>query len=102
MRSSATISGPLFLRSFVQFAGRKQSFKYEKIILVGGLFVVKLIESSQRHWYFSSRRTVMQIRSALMAAVYQKHLRLSSLGRQRYATGEIVNYLAVVRGCISF
>lgn len=43
LRSAATISGPLFLRSFVQFAGRKESFKYEKIILVGGLFAVKLI-----------------------------------------------------------
>lgn len=96
MRSAATISGPLFLRSFVQFAGRKQSFKYEKFILVGGLFAVKLIESfSQRHWYFNSRRTGMQMRSALMAAVYQKQLRLSSLGRRRHATGEIVNYIAV-------
>lgn len=96
MRSSATVSGPLFLRSFVQFAGRKQSFKYEKFILVGGLFAVKLIESfSQRHWYFNSRRTGMRMRSALMAAVYHKQLQLSSLGRRKHATGEIVNYIAV-------
>jgi ABC-type multidrug transport system fused ATPase/permease subunit len=96
MISSATISGPLFLRSFVQFAGRKQSFKYKKFILVRGLFAVKLIESfSQRHWYFNSRRIGMRMRSTLMAAVYQKQLRLSSLGRRRHATGEIVNYIAV-------
>lgn len=96
MRSAATISAPLFMRSFVQLAGREQSFQNEKIILVGGLFAVKLIESfSQRQWYFNSRRTGMRMRSALMAAVYQKQLRLSSLGRRRHATGEIVNYIAV-------
>uniref|UniRef100_A0A0C9RL63 TSA: Wollemia nobilis Ref_Wollemi_Transcript_12757_5054 transcribed RNA sequence n=1 Tax=Wollemia nobilis TaxID=56998 RepID=A0A0C9RL63_9CONI len=96
LRSVAMISGPLFLRSFVQYAGGKRSFKYEGFILVGGLCVVKIIESlSQRHWYFNSKRVGMKMRSALMAALYQKQLRLSSLGRQRHATGEIVNYIAV-------
>eukprot|EP01018_Ginkgo_biloba_P002831 Gb_14726 [translate_table: standard] len=96
LRSAAMISGPLFLRSFVQFAGGKQHFKYEGFVLVGGLFAVKLIESlSQRHWFFNSRRAGMRMRSALMAAVYQKQLRLSSFGRLRHATGEIVNYIAV-------
>ena len=96
MRSSATISGPLFLRSFVQLAGRKKSFKYEKFILVGGLIIVELIESfSQRHWYFNSRRIGMRMCSALIAAIYQKQLRLSCLGRRRHATGEIVNYITV-------
>lgn len=35
------------------------------------------------------------MRSALMVAVYQKQLKLSSLGRRRHSTGEIVNYIAV-------
>ncbi|KAF2323545.1 hypothetical protein GH714_036028 [Hevea brasiliensis] len=37
----------------------------------------------------------MRMRSALMVAVYQKQLKLSSLGRRRHSTGEIVNYIAV-------
>ncbi|KAL5697476.1 ATP-binding cassette sub- C member 8 [Ranunculus cassubicifolius] len=37
----------------------------------------------------------MRMRSALMAAVYQKQLKLSSIGRRRHSTGEIVNYIAV-------
>ncbi|CBI35972.3 unnamed protein product, partial [Vitis vinifera] len=33
--------------------------------------------------------------SSLMVAVYQKQLKLSSLGRGRHSTGEIVNYIAI-------
>ncbi|CAN8270346.1 unnamed protein product [Cochlearia groenlandica] len=37
----------------------------------------------------------MRIRSALMVAAYRKQLKLSSLGRKRHSSGEIVNYIAV-------
>ncbi|KAL3528640.1 hypothetical protein ACH5RR_007962 [Cinchona calisaya] len=37
----------------------------------------------------------MRMRSALTVAVYQKQLKLSSLGRQRHSIGEVVNYIAV-------
>lgn len=37
----------------------------------------------------------MRMRSALMAAVYRKLLKLSSLGRTRHSAGEVVNYIAV-------
>ncbi|TYI59921.1 hypothetical protein E1A91_D10G069700v1, partial [Gossypium mustelinum] len=66
------------------------------IVLLGCLVVSKVVESlSQRYWYFSSRRSGMRMRSALMVAVYQKQLKLSSSGRQRHSTGDIVNYIAV-------
>uniref|UniRef100_A0A6V7QR02 ABC transporter C family member 8 n=1 Tax=Ananas comosus var. bracteatus TaxID=296719 RepID=A0A6V7QR02_ANACO len=57
---------------------------------------MKLAESlSQRHWFFESRRVGMRMRSALMAAVFQKQLKLSSQGRRNHSTGEVVNYIAV-------
>ena len=63
---------------------------------MGCLIFAKVVESvSQRHWSFNSRRLGMKMRSALMAAVYQKQLKLSALGRRRHSTGEIVNYIAV-------
>jgi ABC-type multidrug transport system fused ATPase/permease subunit len=37
----------------------------------------------------------MRIRSALMAVIFQKQLKLSSQGRKNHSTGEIVNYIAV-------
>ncbi|KAJ0007144.1 hypothetical protein Pint_28812 [Pistacia integerrima] len=58
--------------------------------------MTKAVESlSQRHCYFDSRRSGMRMRSALMVAVYHKQLKLSSFGRRRHSTGEIVNYIAV-------
>lgn len=37
----------------------------------------------------------MRMRSALIMAIYEKLLKLSSLARRRHSTGEIVNYIAV-------
>ncbi|BAH93577.1 Os06g0561800 [Oryza sativa Japonica Group] len=66
------------------------------VALVGSLLAIKLAESlSQRHWFFSSRRTGMRVRSALMAAVFRKQLRLSARARRRHSAGEVVGYVAV-------
>ncbi|KAL0354577.1 UNVERIFIED_CONTAM: ABC transporter C family member 8 [Sesamum radiatum] len=68
----------------------------EGVSLVGCLVFLKVVDSlSYRHFYFYSRRIGMRMRSALMVAVYQKQLKLSSGGRRRHSTGEIVNYIAV-------
>ncbi|KAJ0076009.1 hypothetical protein Patl1_33416 [Pistacia atlantica] len=69
---------------------------HEGLSIVGCLVITKAVESlSQRHCYFDSRRSGMRMRSALMVAVYHKQLKLSSFGRRRHSTGEIVNYIAV-------
>ncbi|XVF26934.1 hypothetical protein REPUB_Repub14bG0063100 [Reevesia pubescens] len=57
--------------------------------------LVSEAKKTQWRWYFSSRRSGMRMRSALMVAVYQKQLKLSCVGRGRHSTGEIVNYIAV-------
>ncbi|KAM2419268.1 hypothetical protein ACFX1W_025846 [Malus domestica] len=68
----------------------------EGLTIVGCLIISKVVESlSQRHWFFDVRRSGMRMRSPLMVAVYQKQLKLSSLGRRRHSAGEIVNYIAV-------
>ncbi|CBI35971.3 unnamed protein product, partial [Vitis vinifera] len=66
------------------------------VFLMGCLIISKVVESvSQRHWFLNARRFGMRMRSALMVAVYQKQLKLSSLGRRRHSSGQIVNYIAV-------
>ncbi len=79
---SITLSlGPVVLKLFIDYTGGKQAFKYEGYILVVGLFLAKSLESiSQRQWYFGSRRIGLQVRSALMAAIYRKELKLSNTG----------------------
>ncbi|KAL0010160.1 hypothetical protein SO802_005268 [Lithocarpus litseifolius] len=92
----AVVVSPLILYAFVNYANGNDRNLDEGLSIVGCQVVTKLVESlSQRQWFFDSRRTGMRMRSALMVAVYQKQLKLSSLGRSRHSTGEIVNYIAV-------
>lgn len=96
IRTIAVVVSPLLLFAFVSYSKLEHKNLENGIFLVGVLVVIKVVESlSNRHFYFYSRRIGMRMRSALMVAVYQKQLKLSSLGRQRHSTGEIVNYIAV-------
>jgi len=79
---SITVSlGPVVLKTFIEYTSGKRVFKYEGIVLVVALFSAKALESvSQRQWYFGSRRVGLQVRSALMAFIYRKDLRLANAG----------------------
>lgn len=96
LRIIAVVISPLLLYAFVAYSNSVTRTFVEGVLLLGCLVVDKLVDSlSSRHFFFYSRRVGMRIRSALMVAVYQKQLKLSSLGRLRHSTGEIVNYIAV-------
>ncbi|CAN6707296.1 unnamed protein product [Malus baccata var. baccata] len=83
IRTIAIVVSPLILYAFVNYSNNENA----SLSLKASLF--------QRHWFFDVRRSGMRMRSALMVAVYQKQLKLSSLGRRRHSAGEIVNYIAV-------
>ncbi|GMI77928.1 multidrug resistance-associated protein 6 [Hibiscus trionum] len=96
LRTISVVALPLLLYAFVNYSKREKENLLDGLVLLGCLIVSKFVESlSQRYWFFASRRSGMRMRSALMVAVYQKQLKLSSLGRQRHSTGEIVNYISV-------
>ncbi|KAI9161471.1 hypothetical protein LWI28_017759 [Acer negundo] len=96
LRTIAVVVLPLLLYAFVNYSNRDEENLREGLAIVGCLIITKVVESlSQRHSYFDSRRSGMRMRSALMVAIYKKQLKLSSLGRKRHSTGEIVNYIAV-------
>ncbi|XP_055832204.1 ABC transporter C family member 8 isoform X2 [Solanum dulcamara] len=96
LRIIAVVISPLMLYAFVAYSSSETRTFIEGVLLLGCLVVDKLVDSlSSRHFFFYSRRVGMRIRSVLMVAVYQKQLQLSSLGRHRHSTGEIVNYIAV-------
>ncbi|XP_031385823.1 ABC transporter C family member 8 [Punica granatum] len=98
LRTISLAVSPLILYAFINYSSQdeEENNLSQGFIIVGCLIVSKLVESlSQRHWFFGSRRSGMRMRSALMAALYEKQLKLSSLGRRRHSTGEIVNYIAV-------
>lgn len=96
LRTICVVVSPLILYAFVNYSNSNEENLKEGLSILGYLVVSKLGESlSQRHWFFKSRRCGMRIRSGLMVAVYEKQLKLSSLGKRRHSTGEIVNYVAV-------
>lgn len=96
LRTISVVVSPLLLFGFVEFSSRDDANLSIGFALVGCLAVTKVVESlSQRHCFFGSRRSGMKMRSALMSAIYEKQLKLSSLGRRRHSTGEIVNYIAI-------
>nr|XP_043631930.1 ABC transporter C family member 8-like [Erigeron canadensis] len=96
LRTIAVVASPVLLYAFVKYTNSDTKDLHQGLVLVGCLIVVKVVESlSHRQFFFSAKRTGMRMRSALMVAVYEKQLKLSSLGRKRHSTGEIVNYIAV-------
>ncbi|KAI4355527.1 hypothetical protein L6164_004290 [Bauhinia variegata] len=96
LRSICGAISPLILFAFVSYSSGNEDSIHEGLVILGCLILAKLVETlCQRYWYFNSRRSGMRMRSALMVAVYGKLLKLSSLGRTRHSTGEIVNYIAV-------
>ncbi|XP_030490551.2 ABC transporter C family member 8 [Cannabis sativa] len=96
LRTISVVVSPLILYAFVNYANSKEENLQQGLSILGCLVLTKFVESlTQRHWFFNSRRSGMRIRSSLMVAVYEKQLKLSSLGKKRHSTGEIVNYVAV-------
>ncbi|VDI43442.1 Hypothetical predicted protein [Mytilus galloprovincialis] len=64
--------------------------------LVAAFFVTILIQSLMFHQQsFWSMTLGMRVRSALMSAVYQKALRMTSEARQNSTVGEIVNLMSI-------
>ncbi|KAI3458059.1 hypothetical protein Pfo_014722 [Paulownia fortunei] len=92
----AVSAGPVLLRAFIKVAQGKESFKYERYILVLTLFFTKVLESMcHTQWYFRSRLIGLKVRSLLTAAIYQKKLRLSNAAKLMHSSGEIMNYVTV-------
>ncbi|KAI9109391.1 hypothetical protein K1719_019445 [Acacia pycnantha] len=95
-KTISVVVSPLLLYAFVNYSNSKEEDLKKGLAILGCLFICKIIQSlPQRHWHFHSRRLGMRMRSALIVAIYDKQLKLSSAARRRHSTGEIVNYIAV-------
>ncbi|KAK9994672.1 hypothetical protein SO802_024375 [Lithocarpus litseifolius] len=89
-------SGPVLLNAFILACEGKEKFKYEGQVLAIAFFFSKCIQSmSQRQWFFRSRLVGLKVRSLLLAAIYNKQLRLSNSARLMHSGAEIMNYVTV-------
>lgn len=79
-KSLALAFGPLILSYFIKYESGVKYFKYEGYTLVVALFLSKVLESFfQRHWYAGARMVGMQLRSGIIAAIYQKQLKYARI-----------------------
>ncbi|CAI7790919.1 unnamed protein product, partial [Closterium sp. NIES-54] len=65
------------------------------VALVTVLLLAKAAETAVGHQYnFQAQALGLDIRAALVGALYHKGLRLSSRAKQRHTVGEVVNYMS--------
>ncbi|XP_038064145.1 multidrug resistance-associated protein 1-like [Patiria miniata] len=87
---------PQILRGLIRFTADKGIYQWEGYMYACLLFVCTMIQSSLLHQYFHiCMLTGMQLRTALIGAVYRKALILTNSARKDATTGEIVNLMSV-------
>ncbi|CAI5513729.1 unnamed protein product, partial [Closterium sp. Naga37s-1] len=95
LKCAVMYAGPLLLSHFVGVAAGKQWFQGEGVALVAVLLLAKATETAVGHQFnFQTQALGLDIRAALVGALYHKGLRLSSRAKQRHTVGEVVNYMS--------
>lgn len=89
-------TGQLLLRTFIEVAEGRKSFKYEGYALTAGFFLAKCLESlAERQWHFRCRLIGLQVKSSLTAAIFHKQLHVLNAAKKTHSPGQIMNYVTV-------
>ncbi|OWA50132.1 Multidrug resistance-associated protein 1 [Hypsibius exemplaris] len=87
---------PSLLKQLINFVEDKNQEPWKGFLYSSGMFVGSLLQVfALAHYFVISQRTGMHIRSAVVAAIYRKALRMSNAAKRSSTVGEIVNLMAV-------
>ncbi|GAV06012.1 hypothetical protein RvY_16054-2 [Ramazzottius varieornatus] len=87
---------PFQLKLLIQFINNKDEESWKGYVYAAGLLLGSCVQVLfLAHYFLSSLRTGMHIRSAVVVAVYRKALRMSSAAKRLSTVGEVVNLMAV-------
>ncbi|KAK3825331.1 MAG: ATP-binding cassette transporter 1 [Benniella sp.] len=91
---------PLLLRQLLLFLMSYNTSEPQPLhygyLLAALMFISGLVQTASTHQYFHlCFRTGMNVRAALVTAIYRKALRLSNTARQQFTVGEIVNHMSM-------
>ncbi|KAI9139662.1 multi drug resistance-associated protein MRP [Paraphysoderma sedebokerense] len=84
------------LMNFINMYQANETEAYNGYVIAISMLLTANVQSLCLHRYFQMCLTTgMKTRAAIVTAIYQKSLKLSSSSRQKYTTGEIVNHMSV-------
>ncbi|MCO5610413.1 hypothetical protein L7F22_064649 [Adiantum nelumboides] len=96
LKSIVVFGGPLMIPSFTSYAQGVYVTPYDGYVLVLLLLLSKMAELVSYHQFnFLSYKLGNNIRTAVVAMLYKKALRLSSSSRQEHGVAQITNYMIV-------
>lgn len=87
---------PIVIQGIILYLQDENAEKNKGLYYVGVIFVTGIVQSiCLRHYFYYANLAGMRTRSAVIAAVYDKTLKLSSSARLKYQTGEITNLVTI-------
>ncbi|CAL1528330.1 unnamed protein product, partial [Lymnaea stagnalis] len=86
---------PIIMRELIKTAENKDNL-WIGIFLTILFFLTNLVKNfTHHHSSFISTRIGLEIKSSLMASIFQKSMRMSNESRKRYTSGEIITLMSV-------
>ncbi|TMW62698.1 hypothetical protein Poli38472_005316 [Pythium oligandrum] len=96
IHDSLQFVGPIVIKQIIAYLSDPDAPLSEGLTYAGIIFVSGVIQSfSLRQYFFYCFETGMQLRSAIVTAVFKKSLVLSASARQKKTTGEITNLMSI-------
>ncbi|KAI9913446.1 hypothetical protein PsorP6_005192 [Peronosclerospora sorghi] len=88
--------GPMIIKDIIAYLSDPRAPLKEGLTYAAVVFVAGVVQSfALRQYFFYCYETGLQLRSAIVTAVFEKSMALSSAARQKRTAGEITNLMSI-------